>query len=160
MNRTRLRPAGELIELTALLVFVQGLVAFVATVEIGIVTAAMGGLTLAAFVLTGLAAVVTLALPRGLRRRSRRARTTVVVLQVLWLVSAAVDLLLAIVLARRGLEPVPTITRIVIPIVVFRILRRPQVRAAFGVKPSRRDRRHVGPAPTEPEPVAIAGALS
>jgi hypothetical protein len=159
MNRKRLRPADELIDLAAVLVFVQGMVALVATVEIGIVTAAMGGLTMAAFVLTGLATVVTLVLPRGLRRRSRRARKTVVVLQSLWLVSAAIDLLLAIFLARRGLEPVPTITRIVIPIAVFRILRRAQVRAAFGVKPSRRDRRQMPPATPQPEPAAMTGAL-
>ena len=159
MSSRRLRPADELIDLAAILVFVQGLVAFVAAIEIGIVTAAMGGITVASFALTGLAAIVTLALPRGLRRRSRRARKTVVVLQVLWLFSATVDLLLALFLARRGLEPVPTITRIIIPIVVFRILRRPQVRPVFGVKPSRRERRQMSRTEPEAEPVAMAGAL-
>lgn len=141
MSRTRQRPADELIGLAATLVFIQGVVAFVAMVEVGIVTAAMGGLTLAAFILTGAATILTLLLPAPLRRRSRRARKTTVVLQVLWLAAATIDLLLAAFLARRGLEPVPTITRVVVPVAIFRILRRPQVRTVFGVKPSRRDRK-------------------
>ncbi len=150
MKRTRQRPADELIELAAVLVFVQGVVALVATIEVGIVTAAMGGLTLVAFVLTGMGAMLTLLMPRGLRRRSRRARRTVVVLQILWLISATIDVLLALLLARRGLEPVPTLTRIVLPISLWRLLRRPQVRAAFGVKPARRQRRQT----TSPEPAS------
>ena len=84
---------------------------------------------------------VDLALLIGIRRRWRRARTVTVSLQVLWLVGATLDLLLAAFLARRGLELVPTLTRIVLPFALFRIMRKPQVREAFGARPSRRNRR-------------------
>jgi hypothetical protein len=135
------RPADELIDVARLLVFVQGMVGFVAAFEVGVVAVATGGLLLPAFLLTAVGAVATLALASGIRRRRRRARTAVVTLQVFWLIGAAIDLLLAVFLARRGLEIVPLLTRIVLPVALFRVLRRPHVRAAFGAKPSRRRRR-------------------
>lgn len=135
------RPADELIEVARILVFVQGMVALVAAFEVGVVAAATGGLLLPAFLLTALGAIATLALASGIRRRRRRARTAVVTIQVFWLIGAGIDLLLAVFLARRGLEIVPLLTRIVLPIALFRILRRPHVRAVFGAKPGRRARR-------------------
>jgi hypothetical protein len=145
------RSTDELIDLVRVLILVQGVVGFVATIEVGIVAAATGGLVLPSFLLTALGAGLTLGLVVGIRRRNRRARTAAITLQVLWLLGATIDLLLAAFLARRGLEIVPTLTRIVLPIAVFRILRHPRVRSAFGARPSRRQRRQVrrGAAATE-----------
>ena len=133
--------ADDLIDVASVLLLIQGAVAFVAMVEVGIVAAATGGLVLPSCLLTALGAGLTLALLIGIRRRWRRARTVTVSLQVLWLVGATLDLLLAAFLARRGLELVPTLTRIVLPFALFRIMRKPQVREAFGARPSRRNRR-------------------
>ena len=135
------RPAEGLLEIAGVLLLVQGAVAFVASVEVGVMAAATAGLLLPAFLMTFGAAVITLLLAAGIRRRSRRARKIAVVFQVLWLIAAAVDLLLAIFLAQRGLEIVPLLTRIVLPYSIFRILRRPQVRREFDLGPTRRQRR-------------------
>lgn len=141
METRTTHPADELIEIARVLLLIQGAVAFVAMVEVAIVTAATAGSTLVSAVLTAAAAIGTLLLSAQIRRRSRRARRVAVVLQVLWLIGATIDLLLAVFLAKRGLELVPILTRIVLPTALFRLLRRPQVREAFGLGPTRRRRR-------------------
>lgn len=127
--------------MAVVLLTVQGIIATIATVEVGLVAAATGGALGPAVVLTGCGASLSFVAARGLRNRSRRARRLAVAIQILWLMAAAVDLALAIALARRGLEIVPILTRIALPMAIFRILRRPQVRRSLGVALSRRQRR-------------------
>ena len=138
------RPADEMIDMAVVLLRVQGIISTIATVEVGLVAAATGGILVPGVILTASGAALSFMAARGLRHRSRRARRLAVAIQVLWLIAATIDLALALALAQRGLEIVPTLTRIVLPIAIFRILRRPQVRRVFGVRLSQRQRRSDG----------------
>lgn len=139
------RPADDsLIEVARILVLVLGAIAAVSAVEVSVV--GITGIFLVGpnIVLAAAWAVLLLLGARGIGRRSRRARKLAVIAMfgmVLW---AALDLALALIVARRGLELVPILTRIAMPVAVWRILRRPWVRAEFGAKQSRRYRRKVG----------------
>lgn len=135
---TTMKDSSEtLVDIAGLLVFVQGAIAVTMTFE-----AAVGGLLAGPAVIfvvipTLIAAVLTLWLARAVRRRSRRGRRMVITVEVVVILLATVDLLLAILLARRSLEPVPILTRFVLPIAVIRLLRRPSSRIEFGLKPRR-----------------------
>ena len=123
------------------LLLLQGGIAVMSTLEALVAAATFGPFSALVVVLTGGAAFLTLMSARGVVRRSRRARTTAIWLEGFVLAFAVVDLILAILLAKRGLELVPVLTRIVLPIAVIRLLRRRQVRAEFGLGPTRRQRR-------------------
>lgn len=123
------------------LLLIQGGIAVMSTLEALLVGATFGVMLAPIILLTAGAAFLTLMAARGVVRRSPRARKTAIWLEGLVLVFAAIDLFLAIVLAKRGLELVPVLTRIVLPIVIIRLLRRRQVRAEFGLGPTRRQRR-------------------
>lgn len=130
-----------------ILVLVQGAVALVAALEVTAVGMLMGA-PLALLILAGIAAaMLTLALVTGIARRSRRARRVLLILEVLWLIAAAVDLLLSLFLARRGFGLVPLMTRIALPYSIFRLLRRPHVRREFGLAPTRRQRKKAARSP-------------
>lgn len=121
-----------LVDVARVLVLVQASIAVVSLVEVLVVGAT--GAPLAPIILLNLAfAVGLLVLTRGIGRRSRRARTVLLGLEVTVLVLAAVDVLLSLLLAHRLIELVPTITRIAIPYAVFRLLRTPAARSEFGI---------------------------
>lgn len=127
----------SIVDIARLLVFVQAAIAVTMVFE-----ASIGGLLAgpaAVFVVapTLMAAVLMLWLARGVGRRSRGARRIIILVEVVILLLAAVDLLLAIALAQRTLEMVPLLTRVVLPVAVIRLLRRPQSRVEFGLKPRR-----------------------
>lgn len=122
------------------LLIVQGAIALVATVEALIFGTAFGAPLSAAVVVTAGGAIMTLWLAAAVVRRSRRARKLALILQLGWLSFAAVDMLLAGFLTQRGLELVPVLTRIVLPLAIVVILRRREVRAWFGIT-NRRERR-------------------
>jgi len=132
MNRSA-RNDDSLVEIVRILVFMQVIVASVTAVE-GLVVGAFMGAPGPGLV-TGVATVLTAVLYIGLRRRSPRARRWLVRFQVGWIAFATIDLLLAVFLARRGLELVPILTRFVLPYAIFRILRKPHVRAEFEPAP-------------------------
>lgn len=123
------------------LLLIQGGIAVMSTLETLLAAAAFGPLLAPIVVLTSGAAFLTLMAARGIVRRSARARKTAIWLEGFVLAFAVVDFLLAILLAKRGLELVPVLTRIVLPVVIIRLLRRRQVRAEFGLGPTRRQRR-------------------
>ncbi len=146
-------PAG-IVDVACVLVLVEGAVAVTATLEVT-VWAALGMPVGPVLVLTGGAAALTLLLAAGLGRRSRTARKLVILAQLAWIGTATVDLVLALALAQRLLEPVALLTRFVVPLAVFRILRRPAARLEFGVRLSHRQRRRAAaPASAAPEPAA------
>lgn len=126
-----------LVDVAHLLIFVQGAIAVTMVLE-----AAVGGLLAgpaAALVVipTVVTAVLILSSARGVARRSKRARRIVILVEVFIVLMATIDLLLAVLLARRSLELVPILTRFVLPITVIRLLRRPASRVEFGMKPRR-----------------------
>ena len=121
-----------LVDVARVLVLVQASIAVVSLVEVLVVGTT--GAPLAPIILLNLIfAVGLLLLTRGVARRSRRARKVLLWVEVTVLVFAAVDLLLSLLLAHRPLELVPIITRIAIPYGVFRLLRKADSRAEFGI---------------------------
>ena len=137
-----------------ILVLIQGAIGVTAALQV-LAMGALLGAPLGFLILAGFAdAALTLALAAGVTRRSRRARRVLVTLEVLWLVAAAVDLALSLILARRAFALVPLLTRIVLPYFIFRMLRRPAVRREFGLGPTRRQRRKYPPPTHDPETVA------
>ena len=138
---TRPRDDNSLLEIVRILVFVQVVIAIVTAIEALLVGTLMGAP--GPGVVTGAAALMTSVFYVGLRRRSPRSRKWLVRFQVGWIVFGTIDLLLAIFLARRGLELVPLLTRFVLPYAIFRILRKPHVRAEF-------DRRRGSDTPESP----------
>ncbi len=83
-------------------------------------------------VVNGLFATWTALLLRGIRLASPRARKWTLRLQIGWIGLATIDLLLAVLLADRALEPVPIITRMLIPTLVILVLRRPVMTGMLG----------------------------
>jgi hypothetical protein len=124
------------VDVVRILLLVQGGIAVTSTIEVFLVGAFTGFFIAPLMALTLTAAIVTLWASHGVRLRSRRARKVTFWAEGAIVVFAIFDLLLAIFLARRGLALVPTVTRIVLPIAIMRTLRRPQVRAEFGIVPA------------------------
>ena len=123
------------VDIARLLIFVQGAIAVTMTLEAAIGGLLAGPAVVFVVVPTLVAAILTLWLARSVGRRSRRARRLVVIIEVMVVLLALVDLLLAIVLAQRSLELVPILTRLVLPLAIIRLLRRPVSRMEFGMKP-------------------------
>lgn len=129
------------IEVIRILVLVEAAIAVVMSVET-LAALAFGGPAAAPLVfVAATAAIGTLWLVRGICRRSRRARRLAIWLQSGIVLVAVIDMALAVIVAQRGLELVPTLTRLVLPIAIFRLLRKSEVRTEFGVRQSRRIRR-------------------
>lgn len=124
-----------------ILLLLQGAIGLASFIEVTIAGAAQGIPLLPIMALTGGSATLTLWLAARVGRRGRKTRRTIVILQYLWLFGATVDLLLSVAMTQRILELVPTLTRIVVPIALIRMLGKPQARLLFGVPPSRRQRR-------------------
>lgn len=124
------------VDVVRILLLVQGGIAVTSTLEVFLVGAFTGFFIAPLMLLTLLAAIVTLWASRGIRLRSRRARIVTLWIEGTILVFAVIDLLLAVFVARRGLALVPTVTRIVLPIAIMRTMRRPQVKAEFGIVPA------------------------
>lgn len=121
-----------LVDVARVLVLIQASIAVVSLIEVLVVGAT--GSPLGPVILVNLAfAAGLLALTAGIGRRSRRARKTLLWIEVTVIVLAVVDLILSLLLAQRPLELVPTMTRLVLPFAVFRLLRRPDSRAEFGI---------------------------
>ena len=141
-----------------ILVLVQGAVALVAALQVVVVGTLMGA-PLGILIVGGIAAAtLALVLATGVTRRSRRARRTLLILEVMCLIAAAADLLLSLFLARRGLGLVPMMTRILLPYSIYRMLRPPEVRHEFGLGPTRRQRRRAARShenKTDPRPAAV-----
>jgi hypothetical protein len=122
-----------LVDVVRILVLIQAAIATVTVIEVGIWAAS--GAPLGPIVLLNLAfAVGLLYLTAGIHRRSRRARKTLLWIEVTVIVFAAIDMILSLLLAQRSLELVPLMTRFALPFAVFRILRKPPVRAEFGIE--------------------------
>lgn len=124
-----------------ILLLLQGGIAVLSTIEVTVAGAALGPAVAPLILVNLAAAVLTLAAARGVSRRSRRSRRLAISLEWVVLFFAFIDLLLAVFLAGRGLELVPMLTRVVLPIAVIRMLRSRDVRSEFGLGPTRRQRR-------------------
>ena len=122
---------GALMVIRALLLVQIGVIvtASVESLVVGVASPNMVGLPL----LNGVFAIWTMFLMRGIGNRGPRARLWTIRLQIGWIGLAVIDLLLAAFLADRGLEPVPVLTRLLVPTLLIHLLRRPTVRALFEV---------------------------
>lgn len=143
MQATHHIPALEtsLLGVVRVLLLVQGGIAILSTIEVTVAGVALGPAVAPLILLNLAAATLTLIAARGVVRRSRRSRRLAITLEWIVLTFALVDLLLAALLAQRGLELVPLLTRIVVPFMIIRLLRHREIRAEFGLGPTRRQRR-------------------
>jgi hypothetical protein len=120
-----------MVELVRVLVLLQGGFALLSTVEIlvaGLSTTSLGPLG-PSVLLTAATTGATFALVAGLGRRSHVARWLVMAGEAAVIVSALVDLGLAVFLAGTALGLVPTLTRLALPTLVIVLLRRDRVPA-------------------------------
>ena len=143
MQTTHQNPVLDtsLLGVVRVLLLIQGGIAVMSTIEVAVASAALGPAVAPLVLLNATAAALTLITARGVVRRSRRSRRLAITLESIVLAFALVDLLLAVVLVQRGLEPVPFLTRIVVPFLIIRLLRHRDIRAEFGLGPTRRQHR-------------------
>lgn len=143
METTHPAPAMDtsVLGVVRVLLLVQGGIAVLSTLEVAIAVFAVGPAVAPLVLLNVLAAILTLVAARGVARRSRRSRRLAISLEWIVLIFAVLDLALALFLAKRSLELVPVLTRLVLPLAVVRMLRRRDIRAEFGLGPTRRQRR-------------------
>ncbi len=121
------------VAVTWLLLFVQGAIAVALSAEALGATIIFGGLPLLGALITVTATTFTLVLVARLAKRRPSTRKWIMRLQVGWITMALLDLAVAVGLAGRGLTPVGFLVRIVLPVTIFWLLRRPEARAEFGV---------------------------
>jgi hypothetical protein len=124
--------AGDLVEVVRVLVLMQGAILVATTIEAAIFSVAFGPAAGPGVLLTGGAAVLTLATSRGLGRGRRWARRLTVGAECAILAGAILELALSVLLAGATFGIVPTLTRLVVPIVVIVAIREPAVRDSFG----------------------------
>ena len=131
-------PDDGIVDVIRVLVLLQGAFALLVVVEIvfwALFAGTVGALG-PSLLLTVAAAAGSFCLAAGLRRHSRLARRLAFFVDGGILLFALVDLALAVFLAHRPLDLVPTITRLAMPAAVLVLLRRRSVRAVFGAGPS------------------------
>gem|GEM_PF-6409990 len=128
-------PVGrlDLVGVIRCLVFLQGALLVASVVEATVFLSFVGPSGAGAGLLTALAAALTLLAAAGIARRSRRARRWTFVAEVGVLLLAAVDVALAAILGGQ-MPATSLVMRVVIPVVVIVLLRRAEVRVAFGVR--------------------------
>ena len=125
------RESGDLSGVAATLVFVQAAILATAIIETWVFASFVGPGALAALVVTASGAVLALACAWGLGRDRRWARRTTLALEGAIVAVAALDVIVVPLVVGAGLTLVPFLTRIVVPLAVIAILRRPVVRVRF-----------------------------
>lgn len=128
------RPQRTTVDVVRLLLLLQSAIAVTTLIEAVVFGTAFGAPTAA--LPTAFYAGSLLVLTARIGRRGRWARRAALALEVLVVVWALIDLGLSVALTQRSLELVPVLTRIVLPVAIFRMLRRPHARAEF-IRPER-----------------------
>ncbi len=146
MNSSTLHDRFDLVEVVWILVFMQGTILIASTLEAFLFLAAFGPAATPSALLTGAAAVLTLVTAAGVGRRARWARRWTLPAEAGVFLGGSIDLALALLLTGAPLGLVPVITRLVVPVAVIKLLRRPSVKAAFGGPVSAPTTRPVEPA--------------
>lgn len=129
--RPRWNPDPGVCELVRVLLVLQGALALLSTLSTaltGMVTGTLP-LLLVAVAINGFVAGLVLLLAGRIGRGSQRARRVVVVGEAFVLLSALIDLLLAIATAGKSLDLVSMVTRLAVPLAVIVLLRRSRARA-------------------------------
>jgi len=130
MNDTRNSGDGP-VAVAALLLFMQGAVTVALAVEAVGAAILFGGVSALSAALSVVGAALTLTLVARLPRRRRSTRRWIMALQIGWVSLGVFDLVLALALAGRWLTPIGFLIRIVLPGVIFWLLRRPSAREEF-----------------------------
>jgi hypothetical protein len=121
-------PDSGVLEIVQVILLLQAGFAVLSVFEVvtvGVTTGTMPLLVPSAMLAT-IAALTALVLVAGLGRRSALARRLVVVGEWLVVLGALVDLALALLMAKSGLDLMPMLTRLGLPIGVVVLLRRPR----------------------------------
>lgn len=131
MERTTSQ-AGDLVEVVRVLVLMQGAILVATTIEAALFGLAFGPSTAPGVLFTAGAAVLTLAASRGLGRRKRWARRLTISAEFAILAGGLLELALSVLVVGAAFGIVPTLTRLVLPIVAIVALREPTAFASFG----------------------------
>jgi hypothetical protein len=132
MERTTSQ-TGDLVEVVRVLVLMQGAILVATTIEAALFGLAFGPSTAPGVLFTAGAAVLTLAASRGLGRRKRWARRLTIGAELMILAGGLLELGLSVLLVGAAFGVVPSLTRLVVPIVAIVALREPAARASFGL---------------------------
>jgi hypothetical protein len=130
MERTTSQ-SGDLVEVVRVLVLMQGAILVATTIEAALFGLAFGPATAPTVLITAGAAVLTLAASRGLGRRKRWARRLTIGAEFAILAGALLELALSALVAGAAFGIVPTLTRLVVPVIAIVALREPAARASF-----------------------------
>lgn len=105
------------------LVLIQGGILVVSTIESLVANAAQGFGLIGVSVLTGVSAVLALYAARGLRRRRLWARRLTLVAESFVLALGVIELVATQFLDNSGLDLVPVLTGVVVPVAVLVLMR-------------------------------------
>lgn len=120
-----------LVEVAIVLVGLQAAIGFTGVVEALVFASMLGAPALGGAFLTAIAASAALVTAIGLGRRARWARRWALIAESAVLALALLDAVLAPLLLGTELVLVSLLTRVVVPVVVIGLLRRPAVISAF-----------------------------
>lgn len=123
MDTTK-RPADELLEVLRVLLLVQGAVLVATTIEAMIWSLAFPGAAVTSVLLSGAAALSVLLARTRLRPGRSRSRRVLYIVEVITLVSFAIDLALGVIVTGAVPPLVAILTRFVLPLSVIALLRR------------------------------------
>jgi hypothetical protein len=131
LRHTSLNPGTS--GIVRVLLLLQGGFALLSVLEVvfmGLVSGTLPVLVPVAAI-TGVLAIATLWLAAGLRSGSRRGRRLTFAIEGFVLLGGLADLGLSLAFSHAFLDPVPAVTRLLIPTAIIVILRRPAARCAF-----------------------------
>ncbi len=131
MDTDRTPDRGSLVEVAVVLVIIQGAILVVGAIEAMVFASFVGPGGIASILLTVVAAGLTLGTACGLARHRRLARRWALVAETWVLLVAGLDTALSFAVVGTAPGPVLVLSRVVIPLAVIALLRRPIVRAAF-----------------------------
>lgn len=123
-----------LLDAVRVLVLIQGGILLTSTIESALASAVFG---LSPTVwLSALSAILALTAAAGLVRKARWARKVTLLGEGYLLVTLLIDTAISLLMTQTPLGLVPLLTRGVVPVVVWKLLRRPAVAAEFRSEPS------------------------
>lgn len=122
-----------LVGVAATLLLIQGAILVTGVIEAWIFASFVGSTAVAAAVLTAAGATLVLTCAWGLGRARAWARRATLIAEGAIFAIALLDVVAAPILVGAGVSLVPFLTRLVLPLAVISILRRPAVRVSFAV---------------------------
>jgi hypothetical protein len=121
---TTRRPADDLLDVARALLFLQGAILIATTIEAVVWASVFPGASGSPVLMSGAAAIVLLVGRLRLRADRRWTRRLVYLVEGFVLLTAAIDIVIALLLAHALPPMVALLTQVVLPIAVIALLRR------------------------------------